>query len=85
MVKGNSIEIGSEYWLDDKCSNNVIFALSGRTAIDLILQDIKAKGLHPKSVYMPAWCCDSMLQPFVDRGLDISFYDISYANGELVV
>lgn len=75
-------EIGSEFWLErepaatsqrEGCS-----VLSGRTAIDLIIQDI-AKRQPVRSVYMPAWCCDSMFAPFLSRGIDIKLYDIRLA------
>lgn len=36
-----------------------------------------------KSVYMPAWCCDSMLQPFIDRDIAILFYDVCFAESGL--
>ena len=73
------LEIGSEYWIDSipetlRSDREGVYCLSGRTAIDLILQDV----LHKKrigSVAMPAWCCDSMIAPFVARGLDVQFYD----------
>lgn len=75
-------EIGSEFWLDDKREeSSCIYVLSGRTAIDLIIQDVKTMGSQARRVYMPAWCCDSMLQPFKDRFVDIDFYDISWDNG----
>lgn len=71
-------EIGSEFWLEREPSatsnRNGCFVLSGRTAIDLIIQDI-AKMRTMRSVYMPAWCCDSMIAPFVSRGIEINFYD----------
>lgn len=71
-------EIGSEFWLEREpktlsADREGSYVLSGRTAIDLIIQDI-AKTRQVKNVYMPAWCCDSMLAP-----LDIKFYDISLA------
>ena len=73
-------EIGSEFWLEREPSvrshdRDGCFVLSGRTAIDLIIQDILATRLV-KNVYMPAWCCDSMIVPFVARGIDVRFYDI---------
>lgn len=75
-------EIGSEFWLDDlRDESSCIHVLSGRTAIDLIIQDVKAMGGQARQVYMPAWCCDSMLQPFKDRIVDIEFYDVSWDNG----
>lgn len=78
-----SKEIGSEFWLErvpaaisqrDGC-----YVLSGRTAIDLIIQDI-AKRMTVRSVYMPAWGCDSMIAPFLSRGIDIKEYDICLAD-----
>jgi hypothetical protein len=76
-------EIGSEFWLEREpqtfsCERDGCYVLSGRTAIDLIIQDI-LKTRKIRNVYMPAWCCDSMLAPFVARGIDIKFYDISLA------
>ena len=78
----NYNEIGSEFWLEDQnggfCDSGQAYVLSGRTAIDLILQDMMVVHSPMTSVYMPAWCCDSMLQPFLERGVDIDFYDVSY-------
>ena len=76
-------EIGSEFWMEREPAvlshdRDGIYVLSGRTAIDLIIQDI-LKTRKIRNVYMPAWCCDSMLAPFVARGIDIKFYDISLA------
>ena len=80
-------EIGSEYWLEQKVPEPVegpllsskeedkCYVLSGRTAIDLIIQDI-LKTRKIRNVYMPAWGCDSMIAPFVARGIDVRFYDI---------
>ena len=73
-------EIGSEFWIENvperllrECDG--VYAISGRTAIDLILQDVlKKKPI--RSALMPAWCCDSMLAPFLDRNIDVRFYDV---------
>lgn len=74
-------EIGSEFWIEgipDKliAEREGVYAISGRTAIDLILQDLLKKR-PAKRVYMPAWCCDSMLAPFLDWGFEVKFYDIN--------
>ena len=87
-------EIGSEYWLDSNITNELLgsivvpnwlqktgkyvkLLLSGRTAIDFILSDIKQN--HPiRSVYMPSYCCDSMLDPFLKYNIKIQFYDVLY-------
>lgn len=85
-------EIGSYFWLNntekvdtqqtiswlptvqDEC-----FTFSGRNAIDVAIKDI----LHNRkisTVYAPSYCCISMLQSFIDRGLKIEFYNIGYEN-----
>ena len=67
--------------------NSKIYVLSGRTAINIILQDIAKyeKNENKKlNVYMPAWCCDSMLQPFQDSGINIQLYDVAYKEDKLV-
>lgn len=74
-------EIGSEFWIESVpetllTERDGVYAISGRTAIDLILQDILKK-MPVRNVYMPAWCCDSMLAPFVDRNVEVKFYDVS--------
>ena len=72
-------EIGSEFWLEREPvatpQREGCYVLSGRTAIDMIIQDI-AKTRAVRSVYMPAWGCDSMIAPFQERGIDVRFYDV---------
>lgn len=75
-------EIGSEFWLEREPvaishDRDGCYVLSGRTAIDLIIQDI-LKTRKIQRVYMPGWCCDSMIAPFVAHGTQINFYDISF-------
>ena len=81
----NRIEIGSEFWFESNpqptADRDGIYALSGRTAIDLIIQNILATR-KVQNVYMPAWGCDSMIAPFVDRGIRVDFYDMRF-NGQL--
>ena len=75
-------EIGSEFWIENASKpilteRDGVYCLSGRTAIDLILQDIFKKR-KVKSVAMPAWCCDSMIAPFLAHGIDVRFYDYGH-------
>lgn len=75
-------EIGSEFWISDTRIVPVkeregLFVLSGRTAIDLILQDIQ-KRMNVRNVYMPAYCCDSMIAPFLQRNIRVDFYDMFF-------
>lgn len=78
-------EIGSEFWLEREPAavshREGCYVLSGRTAIDLIIQDI-AKRRAVRSVYMPAWGCDSMLAPFSHRDIHVDFYDVRF-DGQL--
>lgn len=80
----NLNEIGSEFWLDEvlegSCINsNDCYVLSGRTAIDVILQDIQ-KERSVQNVYMPAYCCDSMIMPFRERNIEVYLYDMWLGN-----
>lgn len=78
-------EIGSEFWLEREpaatSQREGCFVLSGRTAIDLIIQDI-VKTRAVRKVYMPAWGCDSMLAPFSHRNIHVDFYDVRF-DGQL--
>jgi hypothetical protein len=72
-------EIGSEFWTEYVpesllAERDGVYALSGRTAIDMILQDILRRR-KVRSVAMPAWCCESMIAPFLEHGIDVRFYD----------
>ncbi|SHJ79121.1 dTDP-4-amino-4,6-dideoxygalactose transaminase [Dethiosulfatibacter aminovorans DSM 17477] len=83
-------EIGSEFW-NESVSNrrgksifnmlnsvtDYLLLFSGRTAIDFALEDV-AKIVT--SVYVPSYCCQSMLQPFIDRNIKIEFYDVIFSS-----
>lgn len=62
-------------WL--KFGNDNKLLLSGRTAIDFVLKDI-LKNKKVKTVYFPSYCCQSMIQPFVDNNIKIKFYEVYY-------
>lgn len=82
-------EIGSEYWLSElpkqnlngqlpinlKKWPNMTLTSSGRGAISLVIEAVKHK--IPKTVLLPAYCCESMIIPFEKHGFNISFYDIN--------
>jgi hypothetical protein len=86
---GRMREIGSYFWLDipvvdsdheeaDAFSlgQDRVYVLSGRTALDFVLEDFSTE---VRAVYMPSYCCSSMLKPFLDRGVQIYFYDVFLA------
>ena len=72
-------EIGSEFWdVPVRGTANGLFGedcqwyLSGRSALQAIIQDLKGC----RTAAMPGWCCDSMIKPFADAGMDIRFYPV---------
>lgn len=48
-----------------------IFTFSGRTSISLVLE----KELNISKVLLPVYCCDSMIEPFRKRNIEIDYYD----------
>ena len=77
-------EIGSEFWdapTIDKQNNlfpeSVQWYLSGRSALQAIIKEIG----ETRSVSLPSWCCDSIVKPFVDAGMDVHFYPVVFENG----
>jgi len=76
------MEIGSEFWdmpiqegrsLD--IPKNSHWLLSGRTALDHIIKDILY--CHRDIVvYMPAYCCEAMLVPFLNHEIRIKTYPV---------
>ena len=86
------MEVGGPFWTEDiKYNNNInkdyfkfgkdsIFVLSGRTAIDMAIQDILIEK-KIKKVYFPSYCCMSMVDCFVKRNIEIVFYNVYFDNG----
>ncbi|MCC8107079.1 MAG: hypothetical protein LIO99_13950 [Clostridiales bacterium] len=73
------MEIGSEFYdltgerdtfHDEHCS----YVLSGRTAIDYIIRDLITENGKVASVYLPDYCCDSMIIPFLKNHISVIFY-----------
>lgn len=76
------MEIGSEFWTaptwekqNNLLSGNVRHTLSGRTALEMIARDLKQER-GAKSIYMPAYCCDSMIEPFKRQGYTVKRYAV---------
>lgn len=92
-------EIGGFYWIEDDMesekpeSENILnklpkmedssFTFSGRNAIKLAIEDF-LNNHTLKNVYIPSFCCNGMLQPFVQYGIKTKFYDIKLENGKFV-
>ena len=63
--------------------NSTEWFLSGRSALRAILADIQTKRCAVKA-YLPSWCCDSMIIPFLEAGFSVSFYPVFLKKGALV-
>lgn len=70
-------EIGSEFWAAPQQQVDKHFLLSGRTALEYIVRDIKNTNAA-KSVLLPSYCCHTMIEPFVRHGMPIRFYDVFF-------
>lgn len=75
------IEIGSEFWSIPVGNGNNLFPKgvqwfrSGRSALEQIIADIqKKKNAHTAA--LPSWCCDSMIKPFLNAGIEVKFYPV---------
>lgn len=91
-VKPLYYELGHEFWgveLSDQKHKQLPMkyqeiALSGRTALDWILKDIlMAQPL--RRAYLPAYCCETMIIPFLQNGIEVKFYDVQYVPGKGLV
>lgn len=81
-------EIGSEFWevnlsndRKHEISSPHQLLMTGRTALDFIIRDAKEE-IGLKTVYMPAYCCHTMIQPFLENGITVLFYSVNFENGK---
>ena len=75
-------EIGGEFWkqhdrVDMANKNNEAYLLSGRTALRFIIDDIQRNRIVRK-VLMPAYCCESIILPFIQSGIEVQFYQVNF-------
>lgn len=90
-------EIGSEFWIDKNKINqinewtipnwlkkfsNLLLTFSGRTAIEIIINDITTKKRN-FSVALPSYCCASVIEPFKKNNIKIIYYDVNYVGGKI--
>lgn len=77
-------EIGSEFWnvpTADAPDQQSLFPLdtvwyqSGRVALGAVLDHILQKHAL-RTAALPSWCCDSMIKPFLMRGIQVKFYSV---------
>lgn len=81
-------EIGSEFWtgctpLDGQGVESLLpfgfntqYTLCGRTGLEIIVSDILAVKNRQFKVYLPSYCCHTMIEPFITHGMKVVFYDV---------
>lgn len=77
-------EIGSEFWLSERGDyhpNADMLYLSGRAALTAILQDLRHKGI--KTICMPDYCCESMIEPLIRQSMEFRFYPVHLSRKSL--
>lgn len=82
-------EIGSEFWthctptvegglgLRPSFYNDfeVRETLCGRTSLSCVVEML-IRNSNVKRVYLPSYCCQTMIEPFLSQGLEVCFYDV---------
>lgn len=68
----NNDEI-SKHILKEDVSTKLIFL--GRFAIDLALKDL-SKDLKNKRALIPAYTCETVIQPFLDNSFEVFYYEV---------
>ena len=85
-------EIGSHFEYNDKLNKeesitwlpkfeNSEFTFTGEAAIELAIKEILLNR-QIKNVYMPSYCCESMIEPFIKNEINVLFYDVYFKKGE---
>lgn len=90
-------EIGSEFWIDKNRINqfgewripnwldkfgNLILTFSGRTGIEIIINNIIKKNGN-FTVAIPSYCCASVIEPFEKNNIRIIYYDVNFFSGKI--
>lgn len=70
-------EMGSDFWGEGPVRRDQVYLLSGRTALEYIIRDIK-KNYSVGSVLLPSYCCHTMIEPFYRHGIRVRFYDVYF-------
>lgn len=54
----------------------LVYMLSGRCGINLVLEDILKTTEGPLIAYLPLYTCETVVAPFEKNGFDILYYDV---------
>lgn len=81
-----NIEIGSDFWeynskenncelelfKEEEFNKNSILVSSGRNSIRLLLENLNLG----KKILIPGFTCETVIEPFIDYGYEVEFYNI---------
>lgn len=91
LLREKHKEIGSAFYnvetnnKDNKLfDDNVRWFISGRAALDHILKDIKKKNPKVKTALLPSWCCESMIEPFINNEIKVKYYSVIVEKDKLI-
>lgn len=83
-------EIGSEFWEIETAErenklfpNDTKWFISGRSALNFIVEDILCER-DVKKAWLPSWCCESMILPFLNHNIEVEFYPVYFKQGRLI-
>lgn len=86
LLKKQFKEIGSSFSFVETCDKvNTLhrktnrYAFSGRTSLIQIIDAI-LKGRVVKKAWLPSYCCESMVIPFLSRGIEVEYYNVLLKN-----
>lgn len=89
MIKHIGGEFGRVF--SEKKTENYVFDsqkmryfMSGRTALYGIFQDILKKG-YVKKAFLPSYCSRSMIEPIIDQGILVEFYNVIFDGRKIVI
>lgn len=73
---------GTFEWGEDR-----LLLASGRSALWLILEDLQGNDPHRAHwvAYVPSYCCQALLDPFFERGIEVKYYSVEYVPNQGIV
>lgn len=79
-------EIGSEFWRSETGAEYRLPGktyLSGRAALSAIILDLQKRGVT--CVGLPDYLCESMIEPFLRRDMNVGFYSVGMNHNGLTI
>lgn len=69
-----------EAFLGELVQDGDLLCLSGRTALQIVIREVRDRTARDSNramvAYLPSYCCDAVLDPFVKAGFELKFYRV---------